>query len=38
MANEVIRGEWGNGQDRKNRLTSAGYNSAEIQNRVNQLL
>lgn len=38
VAKEVIRGEWGNGMDRKNRLTSAGYNYAEIQNRVNQML
>lgn len=38
IAKEVIRGIWGNGQDRKNRLTSAGYNPSEVQKRVNQLL
>ena len=26
IAKEVIQGKWGNGADRKNRLTSAGYN------------
>ena len=25
IANEVIRGEWGNGEDRKNKLIAAGY-------------
>lgn len=38
VAREVIRGEWGNGADRKNRLTSAGYNYSEVQNKVNQML
>lgn len=38
IAREVIRGDWGNGQDRKNRLTAAGYNYQEIQKRVNELL
>lgn len=38
IAKEVIRGIWGKGQDRKNRLTSAGYNYNEVQKRVNQLL
>lgn len=38
IAREVIRGNWGNGQDRKNRLQNAGYNPQEVQNRVNQLL
>lgn len=38
LANEVISGKWGNGEDRKNRLTSAGYNYQEVQNRVNQIL
>lgn len=38
LAREVIRGEWGNGQDRKNRLTAAGYNYSEVQKRVNQML
>jgi hypothetical protein len=38
IAREVIRGLWGNGQDRVNRLTAAGYNAATVQARVNQLL
>ena len=28
---EVIRGEWGNGEDRRAALTAAGYNYAEVQ-------
>lgn len=38
LAKEVIRGDWGNGQERKDRLTKAGYDYNTIQNRVNQLL
>lgn len=38
LAREVINGKWGNGEDRKARLTSAGYNYQEVQNRVNQIL
>lgn len=38
IAKEVINGKWGNGQDRKNRLTAAGYNYSEVQAKVNQLL
>lgn len=38
IAREVIRGDWGNGADRKNRLTSAGYDYAAVQARVNELL
>lgn len=38
IANEVIRGKWGNGQDRKNRLKNAGYDYRAIQNLVNQKL
>ena len=38
VAREVIRGDWGNGQDRKNRLTAAGYSYHEVQKRVNELL
>lgn len=38
LANEVIAGKWGNGQDRKNRLTNAGYNYQAVQNIVNQKL
>lgn len=38
LANEVIQGKWGNGDDRKNRLTNAGYNYSEVQARVNAIL
>ena len=38
LAREVIRGDWGNGQQRYNRLTNAGYNYNTIQARVNQML
>lgn len=38
LAREVIRGLWGNGSDRKNRLTAAGYNYSAVQKRVNELL
>ena len=38
IAREVIRGDWGNGQDRKNRLTAAGYNYYAVQKKVNELL
>lgn len=35
IANEVIAGKWGNGTERKERLTGAGYNYSEIQEIVN---
>ena len=38
IAREVIAGKWGNGNDRKNRLTSSGYDYTKIQNRVNELM
>lgn len=38
IAREVINGKWGNGDVRKQRLASAGYNYAEVQNEVNKLL
>ena len=38
LANEVIKGLWGNGADRKNRLTEAGYDYSAVQNKVNELL
>lgn len=38
IAKEVINGDWGNGEDRKRRLNSAGYNYNEIQAMVNKLL
>ena len=38
LAREVIRGLWGNGTDRKNRLTAAGYDYNAVQTRVIELL
>ena len=38
LAKEVIEGLWGNGQERYERLTNAGYNYQEIQNKVNEIL
>lgn len=38
LAQAVIRGEWGNGLERLNRLTEAGYDYKEVQNRVNEML
>ena len=38
VAKEVIAGKWGNGEDRKNRLTAAGYNYKAVQDQVNALL
>lgn len=38
LAEEVIKGLWGNGQERKNKLTNAGYNYNEVQNIVNKKL
>lgn len=38
LAHEVIRGLWGNGSERKRRLTAAGYNYREVQDRVNEFL
>ena len=38
VAQEVINGQWGNGNDRKSRLQAAGYNYSEVQNRVNEIL
>ena len=38
VANEVINGLWGNGKDRKNKLTEAGYNYEAIQTIVNKEL
>lgn len=38
IAREVIRGDWGNGADRRNRLTAAGYDYASVQAKVNELL
>ena len=38
IANEVIKGLWGNGQERKDKLASAGYDSTLIQKIVNEKL
>lgn len=38
LAQEVIRGNWGNGEERKKKLTEAGYNFSEIQTIVNNKL
>ena len=38
IAHEVIRGLWGNGQERKDRLTKAGYSYSSVQKRVNEIL
>lgn len=38
LANEVINGQWGNGQERVERLTQSGYDYNAVQNRVNEIL
>jgi hypothetical protein len=38
IAQEVIKGTWGNGTARKTALTNAGYDYATIQKRVNEIL
>ena len=38
IAREVIRGNWGNGQARRERLAAAGYDYATVQGRVNEML
>jgi hypothetical protein len=37
IAAEVIFGKWGNGQERADRLTKAGYDYTQVQNAVNAL-
>lgn len=37
IAREVLQGLWGNGQDRKDRITKAGYDYSAVQKRVNEL-
>lgn len=37
VAVEVVLGKWGNGADRRKRLTSAGYNYESIQSIVNAI-
>lgn len=38
IAQEVIWGQWGNGAERKKKLTDAGYDYDEVQNMVNKML
>lgn len=38
IAKEVIDGKWGNGEDRKKKLTAAGYDYKTVQKKVNELL
>lgn len=38
LAKEVLAGQWGNGDERKQRLTAAGYDYAAVQARVNELV
>lgn len=38
IAKEVIAGKWGNGAERKRRLTEAGWNYAAVQAEVNRIL
>lgn len=37
IAKQVLDGEWGNGQERRDRLTEAGYNYEAVQSIVNAL-
>lgn len=38
IAKEVIEGKWGNGAERKKKITSAGYDYNAVQSKVNELL
>ena len=38
LAREVLNGAWGNGEDRKQRLTAAGYDYYAVQAKVNELM
>lgn len=38
LANEVIAGKWGSGEDRKKRLKAAGYDPIKVQAKVNAIL
>lgn len=38
LAKEVIAGKWGSGNDRRQRLTKAGYDYKAVQDKVNQIL
>ena len=38
LAKEVIQGKWSAGDERKEKLTAAGYDYSAVQNRVNEIL
>lgn len=38
VAKEILEGKWGNGGDRRKRITEAGYNYEDVQGIVNALL
>lgn len=38
VAKDVIKGFYGNGQERRNRLSADGYDPNEVQNKVNEIL
>lgn len=38
IAKEVIAGKWGSGNDRKTRIEAAGYNYAQVQEMVNNIM
>lgn len=38
LAKEVIEGKWGNGKERAEKLTAAGYSYQAVQDRVNEIL
>ena len=38
LVQEILAGKWGNGDERKSRLTDAGYNYDEVQSMVNNVI
>ena len=38
LAKEVIQGKWSAGDERKQKLTAAGYDYGKVQTRVNELM
>lgn len=38
LAREVINGKWGNGETRRKKLKTAGYDYSAVQKRVNEIL
>lgn len=38
LAREVIAGKWGNGRERQQRLTAAGYDYRAVQRKVNEMM